>query len=182
MKIKKGRKNEDGQAMVEFVLVFPVFFLLICMILDFGWLFYNYIGVENSSRNAARIACVEYTDCCYDEATNSPKTSNEFNLSDSDYDNYTDEEKDIVDQVKNTLPSTISKDSVKINIVYSYDNKTFSGANVYDVNDRYTGDVTVYVTCDIKVLTPILGVFSNDMKKTVTTTSTFKVEQQNSSE
>ena len=46
--------------MLEFVLVLPVFALILFMVLDYGWLFINYIEVSNTSRNAARIACVEY--------------------------------------------------------------------------------------------------------------------------
>ena len=59
-------KAEDGQSMLEFVLVLPVFMLLLALVLDFGWLFYTQLGVENSARNAARIACVEYTRVAYD--------------------------------------------------------------------------------------------------------------------
>ena len=56
----RNRRKENGQSLVEFALVLPLFMLILMGIMDFGWLFYNYIGVENSARNAARIACVEY--------------------------------------------------------------------------------------------------------------------------
>lgn len=39
-KSKRDRK-EDGQAMVEFALILPIFLLILCGIIDFGWLFYN---------------------------------------------------------------------------------------------------------------------------------------------
>ena len=57
-KYRLKRKNEEGQSMLEFVLVLPVFALILFMVLDYGWLFINYIEVSNTSRNAARIACV----------------------------------------------------------------------------------------------------------------------------
>ena len=55
------KKKEEGQSIIEFVLVLPIFAIILFLILDYGWLFVNYIEVENSARNAARIACVEYT-------------------------------------------------------------------------------------------------------------------------
>ena len=55
------KKKEEGQSIIEFVLVLPIFAIILFLILDYGCLFVNYIEVENSARNAARIACVEYT-------------------------------------------------------------------------------------------------------------------------
>ena len=36
------KKRENGQSAVEFALVLPILLLIVCGILDFGWLFYNY--------------------------------------------------------------------------------------------------------------------------------------------
>ena len=33
------RKRESGQAMVEFALILPILLLIVCGIIDFGWLF-----------------------------------------------------------------------------------------------------------------------------------------------
>ena len=44
-KYRLKRKNEEGQSMLEFVLVLPVFALILFMVLDYGWLFINYIEV-----------------------------------------------------------------------------------------------------------------------------------------
>ena len=44
-RIWEKEKNEDGQSMLEFVLVFPIFMLLLAMILDFGCLFYTRLNV-----------------------------------------------------------------------------------------------------------------------------------------
>jgi Flp pilus assembly protein TadG len=56
---KKGvLKNESGQAMVELAVALPILLLLVFGIIDFGWLFYNKMGVENASREGARYAIV----------------------------------------------------------------------------------------------------------------------------
>ena len=59
--LKRSRK-EDGQAMVEFALVLPVFLLILCGIIDFGWLFYNQLSLNNACREGARYAVVNTAD------------------------------------------------------------------------------------------------------------------------
>lgn len=56
--IKSKGKSEEGQAMVEFALVLPVFLLILCGIIDFGWLFYNQLSLNNACREGARYAVV----------------------------------------------------------------------------------------------------------------------------
>ena len=63
MKIQK----EEGQAMVEFSLILPVLLLLLCGILDFGWIFGNQLMTTNSSREAARYTAVHYFDSTTDD-------------------------------------------------------------------------------------------------------------------
>lgn len=55
---KRKHKGEDGQAMVEFALVLPIFLLILCGIIDFGWLFYNQLSLNNACREGARYAVV----------------------------------------------------------------------------------------------------------------------------
>lgn len=55
-------KSERGQAMVEFALVLPLLILLLCGILDFGWIFYNDIMVSNAAREAARYSAIHVYD------------------------------------------------------------------------------------------------------------------------
>ena len=62
MKLKHIIKREHGQAMVEFALVLPILILLIGGIIDFGWIFFNQISVNNASREAARHVAVHYTE------------------------------------------------------------------------------------------------------------------------
>ena len=91
--------------MLEFVLVLPVFALILFMVLDYGWLFINYIEVSNTSRNAARIACVEYETVNLENgAVVSPKS---YTLDDLDDDDINDETNDIIRQVKNSLPKNV---------------------------------------------------------------------------
>ncbi len=176
-------KQEDGQDLIEFALVLPLFLLLVCGIIDFGWLFYNYISVENAARNAARIACVEYTECCYDHIQKQPAQKLlTYEKSGSSYayvdindrsSELTEQEEDVVSAVQNSMPDSVT--NVEINIQYTYDMKTHPQG--YEVNDRSNGDVVVVVQGDMKVLTPVLGVMCDNMTKTLTSQSTFKVEK-----
>lgn len=54
----KRLKNEKGQAMVEFALLLPILLILLLGIIDFGWLFYNQLALNNSCREGARFAVV----------------------------------------------------------------------------------------------------------------------------
>jgi Flp pilus assembly protein TadG len=51
--------------MVEFALVLPILIALICGIIDFGWMFYNYLALQNACREGARRACVISQDTNY---------------------------------------------------------------------------------------------------------------------
>ncbi len=52
------QRREDGQAMLEFALILPIFLLILCGIIDFGWLFYNQLALNNICREGARYAVV----------------------------------------------------------------------------------------------------------------------------
>ena len=52
------RKGEDGQSLVEFALVLPIFLLVLFAIVDFGMAFHAWITVTNSAREGARIGSV----------------------------------------------------------------------------------------------------------------------------
>lgn len=59
--LKKLRKSEKGQAMVEFALVLPILLLLLCGIIDFGWLYFNQLLLNNAAREGARYAAIHYS-------------------------------------------------------------------------------------------------------------------------
>lgn len=51
-------KDEKGQSLVEFALVVPILFLIIGIIIDFGWIYSCQISAENVAREAARYVAV----------------------------------------------------------------------------------------------------------------------------
>ena len=175
---KHSKKKEDGQSMLEFVLVLPVFLLLLFFILDSGWLFYNLSNVSNAARNAARIACVEYENSCADiDALGNKQllTEKEYDFSSissvEDIDSsteLTEDEKDILKQVINTLNLKDGEDGTIVKVVYS------GGATI---NERMDGDVTVTVSHDVRTFTMIFNIGSDGLDKTLTSSSTFKVEK-----
>jgi Flp pilus assembly protein TadG len=60
--MKKHLKSNNGQAMVEMVLILPLILLLIVGIAEFGFMFSNYLTLNNVSREAARYASLGGTD------------------------------------------------------------------------------------------------------------------------
>ena len=54
----KKLKNESGQSLVELAIALPVLLLILCGIIDFGWLFYNKLAISNLSREGARYVVV----------------------------------------------------------------------------------------------------------------------------
>ena len=47
-------RRRNGQAIVEFALVLPIFLLILCAILDFGVILYSRMTVINAAREGAR--------------------------------------------------------------------------------------------------------------------------------
>jgi Flp pilus assembly protein TadG len=50
--------HEDGQAVVEFVLLFPLVLVLIMVIVEFGFALHTYVTINNAASEAARYAAV----------------------------------------------------------------------------------------------------------------------------
>lgn len=55
---RRKRKEQEGQALVEFALVMPVLLLLLIGIMEFGLLLYNQQVITNASREGARFGIV----------------------------------------------------------------------------------------------------------------------------
>lgn len=206
-RFRKRGKNEDGQSMIEFVFVLPVFMLLLAMILDFGWLFYTQLGVENSARNAARVACVEYNRVAYDSVAKRPdvtysqtgvatsynkkynlddyKAVLQGNASESEVANcgLTDQEINILSQVENTVPSNFT--DVTVSVAYSYDKQYLTNASAlaYKVENRSNGDVTIIVSGTHHAITPLVNwdvePGQSRMTRTIKCKSVYKVEANN---
>ena len=51
-------KKENGQAMVEFALVLPLLIILICGIIDFGWIFGNQLLLNSACKEATRVCSI----------------------------------------------------------------------------------------------------------------------------
>lgn len=58
-----GHHRHDGQNLVEFALVIPIFLLFLFGTLEFGWLLYVDHQVTNAAREGARWAAVHGTRC-----------------------------------------------------------------------------------------------------------------------
>lgn len=90
--IKRSR-HEDGQAMVEFALILPVFLLILCGIIDFGWLFYNQLSLNNACREGARYAVVHTAENADTQA--------------------------IINHIENTTTTVFANDGIDISVKYS---------------------------------------------------------------
>lgn len=72
--IKKILKNEKGQSIVEMAISLPIILLILCGIIDFGWIFSNQLILNNCSRESARYGAVHATDTnVYQNVTNKAK-------------------------------------------------------------------------------------------------------------
>jgi Flp pilus assembly protein TadG len=52
------QKNQKGQAVVEFALTLPILLLVVCGIIDFGWMMGNKLLLSYCSREGARYGAV----------------------------------------------------------------------------------------------------------------------------
>ncbi len=60
-KFKKFKINESGQSMVELALVTPILILILCLIVDFGWIFSNKMILSHATREGSRYGAVNAT-------------------------------------------------------------------------------------------------------------------------
>ena len=125
-------KNENGQAVVEFALVLPILLLLLCGIIDFGWIFGNQLLANNATREAARYTAIHY------------------------YDSNTDNDGVIAAGIVASRAPTLSSPSVET---------------------QASGDsITVTVTSQVSVLTPLLSPLFNNGECTVRSVCTMRLE------
>lgn len=116
---RKGKKfrfrDEEGQTLVEAALTIPLFILILCGIIDFGWIFSNQLMLNNASREGARYAVVN---------------SNSGSLT------------TIVTQKVRDSATIGTGDELSVTVTKS--------AN---------GDIKVVVSKNVKILTPLTGIF-----------------------
>lgn len=60
--LSRWKKNRKGQSMVEFALVLPIMLLLLLGIMEFGFIFHEYLVVTHAAREGARDASLGATD------------------------------------------------------------------------------------------------------------------------
>src|SRR5579863_1704830 len=58
-RLRSARRDEKGASLVEFVLILPIFALLLFGIVDFGMVFGGYISVQNEVNAAARAVSLD---------------------------------------------------------------------------------------------------------------------------
>ena len=110
----KKNKREDGQAMVEFALILPIFILILCGIIDFGWLFYNQLSLNNACREGARYAVVNTGDTADTQA--------------------------IINHIENTTTTVFANDGVDIYVSYTAPNDPTSG----DITVTMEADISFF--------------------------------------
>ncbi len=74
-----ARRREDGQSLVEFALVMPIFFLLVMGLIEYGFLYNNVLTVQFASRQgvsaAAQVGAEDGADCTILKAVESALTA-----------------------------------------------------------------------------------------------------------
>lgn len=111
--LKKCRR-EDGQAMVEFALILPIFLLILCGIIDFGWLFYNQLSLNNACREGARYAVVHTAENADTQA--------------------------IINHIENTSTTVFANDGVDITVEYTSPADPTSG----DIKVNMQADISFF--------------------------------------
>ncbi|TXG87389.1 MAG: pilus assembly protein [Thermomicrobiales bacterium] len=56
--------QEEGQDLVEYALVLPLFFFLVLSIIELSLLFFDFVTVSNAAREGARAGVVVASDAC----------------------------------------------------------------------------------------------------------------------
>ncbi len=113
-RFKLWRQREDGQAMVEFALILPIFLLILCGIIDFGWLFYNQLTLNNACREGARYAVVNTAEDANTQA--------------------------IINHIENSQFHVFANDGVDITVTYSAPNDPTSG----DITVNMSADISFF--------------------------------------
>lgn len=62
---KRLIKSEKGQAMVEFALCLPIVLIILCAIIDFGWVFMHELSLSTAAREGARVAVINVSDSTF---------------------------------------------------------------------------------------------------------------------
>jgi Flp pilus assembly protein TadG len=123
-------KHEKGQAMVEFAIVLPLLILLVCGIIEFGWLFMNQSLLNNANRETTRYMTMNY-DSTATYSTNQTEALNEMKavLGTS-----------VLSGSSLTLSYTIDTTTNSITITASYPLQTLTPVMPFATNGKITID------------------------------------------
>jgi hypothetical protein len=168
----KKLKKESGQAMVEFALVLPFLVVILCAIIDLGWLMYNRNQLTNIAGATARYAAIDIAEDGFGTYTFGNAESNRngetvYAISDSNAGGRKDAKDRWQNYAKsNTLTSGLS--NIRIDSYTDKSGKEFS-TWYFPENDAQSQPemVQVCLSADVKVLTGMTGVFrggDNDFK------------------
>ena len=118
------RRRSRGQALVEFALVFPVFFLILAGLLDFGFLLYSRITLINATREGARTAVTQVDNAQgIPGLVSSSVSSNSSGLTAADLTVTTTcvvHQQASCDFVSGGNPDPVSGDAVRVSTTYVY--------------------------------------------------------------
>ena len=78
------RKNENGQSVVETALVMPLLVLILCGILDFGWIYSNNYKVEYAAYTGARYVNINAAGLSEEQLISGVQAAVAQNLADGD--------------------------------------------------------------------------------------------------
>ena len=130
MKFKALLKKEKGQAVVEFALALPLLLLLMCGVLDFGWIYANQYRVENAAYTAARYAAFNAAYTTTSQLISETSAKAKSNLNDGE---------------KATVNVELGNKSVSVTVIYPVKTLTFVASTIFGpyYNSRSTS-VTTY--------------------------------------
>jgi Flp pilus assembly protein TadG len=125
-------KNESGQALVEFALILPLLLILLCGIIDFGWIFRCQLTADSAAREAARYTAIHY------------------------YDSSTDNDAVIAQTIVESYAPTLAYPTVTL--------------------AKSSDAITVTITSQADILTPLIAAFFQDGKVSLTARCTMRLE------
>ena len=130
MKFKALLKKEKGQAVVEFALALPLLLLLMCGVLDFGWIYANQYRVENAAYTAARYAAFNAAYTTTSQLISETSAKAKSNLNDGE---------------KAAVNVELGNKSVSVTVIYPVKTLTFVASTIFGpyYNSKSTS-VTTY--------------------------------------
>lgn len=148
-KFFKYKKNERGQGMVEFSLVFPMFIFICLFIIEVGWIAYNYISFDYNYRVASWEIRVPYNN---DGTHNFPLYNDEV-------------KKHVFYELKKNNVATDDLDIEDASIVFTRKDKIVKRPEKNDRESRYYMKIQGKMIKNVTMITPVGKLFVGDSFK-----------------